>query len=163
MSDQNHHLEFYDSDSYLAEIVARFVAVGLEAGDATLLITTPDHQRNFSAALAGQGIDADAHVRRGKLVFLDARHLLSRFMVDAMPHPERFKTEIGTVVDTMRASQGGARVQAFGEMVDLLWRDGNAEAATRVEELWNDVATTHHFSLLSAYAMSTFAGGSRPV
>ena len=27
---------------------------------------------------------------------------------------------------------------AFGEMVDLLWRDGNAKAALRLEELWND-------------------------
>src|SRR5690349_252867 len=110
MSDQN-QVEFYDNESYLAEVVARFVAVGLKAGDATLLITTAEHQRNFCAALEGRGFDTDEHIRRGQLVFLDARHLLTGFMVGAMPHPERFKTEIGALVDSLSASHGGARVR----------------------------------------------------
>ena len=161
MSDQN-QVEFYDTESYLVEVVARFAAAGLNAGEAALLITTVEHQRNFSAALEHLGFDTVAHVGRGQLVFLDARYLLSKFMVDAMPHPERFKTEVGALVAGLRASRGGAAIRAFGEMVDLLWRDGNSDAATRLEELWNDLATTHRFPLLSAYAMSTFAGESGP-
>jgi signal transduction histidine kinase len=38
-------------------------------------------------------------------------------------------------------------------MVDLLWRDGNADGAIRMEELWNELASEHRFSLLCAYAM----------
>src|SRR5712691_5060746 len=87
--DHNHEVQLYDTDSYLVELVARFAAVGLRAGDSVLLITTAEHQRNFAAALEEQRFDTNAHIRRGQLVFLDARHTLSRFMVDAMPDPER--------------------------------------------------------------------------
>src|SRR5690349_3459830 len=133
---QSHEVEFYDTESCLTEVVAQFAGVGLKAGDATLLITTRERQLNFTAALERQGFDTDAHIQRGQLVFLDARHMLSRFMDEGMLHPERFKTEIGDLVDGLRASHGGARVRAFGEMVDLLWRDGNSDAATRLEGLW---------------------------
>jgi signal transduction histidine kinase len=49
-----------------------------------------------------------------------------------------------------------ARVRAYGEMVDLLWKDGNASAALRLEELWNEESARHSFELLCAYAMGSF-------
>jgi signal transduction histidine kinase len=44
-------------------------------------------------------------------------------------------------------------------MVALLWIEGNADAAIRLEELWNDLARTHAFSLRCAYPMSSFCRG----
>jgi signal transduction histidine kinase len=41
-------------------------------------------------------------------------------------------------------------------MVALLWAEGKPEAAIRLEELWNDLARTHSFSLRCAYPMSGF-------
>jgi signal transduction histidine kinase len=41
-------------------------------------------------------------------------------------------------------------------MVDLLWRDGNTDGAVRLEELWNDLATSFEFQLLCAYGMGNF-------
>ena len=37
-----------------------------------------------------------------------------------------------------------------------LWRAGNSQAAVRLEELWNELAETHPFSLLCAYVMGNF-------
>src|ERR1051325_61808 len=41
-------------------------------------------------------------------------------------------------------------------MVDLLWRDGEPDAAIKLEELWNDLASHYTFSLLCAYPMGNF-------
>ena len=41
-------------------------------------------------------------------------------------------------------------------MVALLWAEGNSEAAIRLEELWNDLAHTHSFSLHCAYPITSF-------
>jgi signal transduction histidine kinase len=41
-------------------------------------------------------------------------------------------------------------------MVDLLWHDGNTDGAIRLEQLWNELARVHQFSLLCAYAMGHF-------
>jgi PAS domain S-box-containing protein len=62
---------------------------------------------------------------------------------------------VGRVVK--QVSQGRKRVRAFGEMVALLWAQGNKAAAIRLEELWNDLARTQSFALFCAYPMSAFA------
>src|SRR5256886_15995148 len=41
-------------------------------------------------------------------------------------------------------------------MVALLWAAGKRDAAIRLEELWNDLAQTHAFSLRCAYPMADF-------
>src|SRR5581483_10824282 len=45
---------------------------------------------------------------------------------------------------------------AFGEMVALLWAQGNTEAAIRLEQLWNQLAEKHSFHLHCAYPLSLF-------
>jgi signal transduction histidine kinase/ActR/RegA family two-component response regulator len=54
-------------------------------------------------------------------------------------------------------SPGGV-TRAYGELVDVLWRRGDRDAALRIEELWNEMARTHHFALLCGYAMGPFCG-----
>jgi len=43
-------------------------------------------------------------------------------------------------------------VRAYGEMVALLWDEGNVTAAIELEALWNELAQQLPFSLLCAYA-----------
>jgi anti-sigma regulatory factor (Ser/Thr protein kinase) len=42
-------------------------------------------------------------------------------------------------------------VRVFGEMVALLWQEGNVPAAISLESLWNRLARVQRFSLLCAY------------
>ena len=55
----------------------------------------------------------------------------------------------GGVLDEAR--QAGSEVRAFGEMVALLWHQGNVAGAIALESLWNDLAEQQRFSLLCAY------------
>ena len=55
----------------------------------------------------------------------------------------------GGVLDEPR--QAGSEVRAFGEMVALLWHQGNVAGAIALESLWNDLAQQQRFSLLCAY------------
>jgi hypothetical protein len=81
----------------------------------------------------------------GQYASLDAAATLSQFMVDGEPSPGRFTEIVGSII--ARAANGRRRVRIFGEMVALLWADGNWAAAIRLEALWNDLARTHSFSL----------------
>ena len=90
------------------------------------------------------------------MIFLDAREMLSTFMVGSMPDPERFKSAVGSVIERSGRRTDRPCVRAYGEMVDLLWKDGNPAAAIWLEELWNDLASTHSFSLMCTYAMGNF-------
>jgi signal transduction histidine kinase len=150
----SHAVQFYDSDVFLVETVARFLDAGLAAGDRMVVIATPEHTKAFLASLdAGAGQRALAS---GQLQLFDARQTLSKFMIGTMPDPDLFADVVDRAIAKAQDGHPNARVRAYGEMVDLLWRDGNSRAAIRLEELWNDAGKDHGFALLCAYVMGNF-------
>ena len=77
-------------------------------------------------------------------------------MVNGEPDPARFQAAVGELIAERTARAIGVRSRAYGEMVDVLWKQGARSAAVRLEELWNDLQTRQSFSLLCAYAMGSF-------
>ena len=152
-----HMVQFYDDDTFLVAAVAEFLAAGLIGGQSVIVIATPDHRRDFAVRLQTRGFDVDRAAGEGRLMMLDAREMLGTFMVDSMPNVERFAAHIGSALANLSSAGERPCVRAYGEMVDLLWKDGNVAAAVRLEELWNDLANRHAFSLLCAYSMSNFS------
>lgn len=151
MSDTSHFVQFYETDDFLLDSLTEFVAAGLAAGDACIVISTQAHREGLAERLKASGQD----VTRADYISLDAVETLSLFMVDGMPDAERFIEVIGNVI--ARASKYHRNVRVFGDMVAVLWIEGNATAAIRLEELWNDLRSSHSFSLFCAYAIHNFA------
>jgi signal transduction histidine kinase len=150
----SHLVELYEDEEILAETVAEFLAPALGGGGVAVIVATPEHRRSFTVALCAADLDVAAARRAGRLVELDARETLSRFMVDTSPDPGLFEEVIGGLLATMPAMSGDLFV--YGEMVALLWDDGNGAAAIALEDLWNDLAARHRFSLLCGYPASAF-------
>ena len=73
-----------------------------------------------------------------------------------MPDGERFKDHMTAAIENVCRGRTDCTIRAYGEMVDLLWKDGHTVAAVRLEMLWNKLAMTHDFSLLCGYAMGNF-------
>ncbi len=159
-SDQQGHLvQFYESDAFLADEVARFVGMALGAGDAAVVIATKAHREQIERNLETRLLDRARAIGQGRYVALDAAETLAKFMVGGMPDAERFRDVIGEVVSRAKraACNKPARVAAFGEMVALLWAEGKKSAAIRLEQLWNALVETHSFSLRCAYPMNGFS------
>jgi len=98
---------------------------------------------------------ADVRVQ-DQYISIDAADALSQIMVDGELSPGRFAELVGNMI--ARARQDGRRVRIFGELVALLWADGNRAAALHLEDLWNDLGKMHSFSLFCAYPMYNFGG-----
>lgn len=143
-----HAVQFYEREEYLYARASEFLAEGVASGVPAIVVASDVHRRGIADALAERGIDAAA------LTFADARETLATFMVDGMPDLALFRASIGGILDRC-----GPRVRVYGEMVDLLWRDGQRQAAVRLEEHWNELAATHDFTLLCAYPMTNFDSG----
>jgi signal transduction histidine kinase len=140
-----HAVQFYEQDDYLCSRVGEFFSRGVASGHPGIVIATDEHRRGIAAALAVRGVDAAA------LTFLDARETLSQFLRGGAIEREPFHATIGGLLD-----RHDGHVYVYGEMVDLLWRDGNPGAATHLEELWNEVCATRDLSLLCAYPLKNF-------
>lgn len=157
----HHVVQFYDHAESLALAVSSFVGAGLVDGEAALVVATAEHRSAFEAILTAAGIDVAAATRVGAYVTLDAEETLGTFMVGGlaggMPDPDAFRRAIGTQIE--RSAARGPAVRIYGEMVAVLWAAGNVLGAMAVEELWNELATTHRFTLYCAYPASAMSGG----
>jgi hypothetical protein len=107
--------------------------------------------------LKGRLIDVERAQRRGDLIVLDAHRTLELFMRGNMPDAAAFAVSVGRLIaDLQKSRTSRTVVRAYGEMVDVLWKDGKADAAIRLEMLWNTLAMKHGFALLCGYAMGNF-------
>ncbi|HYU82292.1 MAG TPA: ATP-binding protein [Candidatus Polarisedimenticolia bacterium] len=149
-----HLVQYYEKEGFLFDRVTDFMSDGLRGNDAAILIATRAHRDGVESRLRRKGVDLNELKSGGRYHPLDAQQTLSLFMVDGTPDPQRFVSTIGPVIQTARG--GDRRVLAFGEMVALLWAEGNRDAAVRLEELWNDLAQHETFALLCAYPISHF-------
>jgi hypothetical protein len=153
----DHFVQVYQDEAFLAEAVAQYVEVGLERDEAAVLISTPAHRDAFLAALASRGAPGREAIERGQLVWLDADRTLERFMQDGVPQWQPFHQSIGGAIAELRLRYPAVR--AYGEMVDLLWQRGEREAAIRLEEFWNELASLQSFSLYCAYYLDNLDSG----
>lgn len=150
----SHCVQFYETDAFLCDSVAEFLTQGLRAGEPGIVIATEAHREGFAQRLRARGIDVAQVEADGRLLMLDAQRTLDACLVDDRPDGERFRQVLGGELAGLAARTSAPRIRAYGEMVDLLWRAGQPEAAIRLEELWNELATRHAFSLLCAYGLN---------
>lgn len=150
----DHRSHFYDDESDLAATVATFLEPAFEQQLAILAIGTTPHLTAIEEHFRSLGHDVDAARASGQYVPVDAERSLPRLMVDGQPSKERFEELVGSRLAHLSKAHGGVR--AFGELVNLLWRDGQRQAALRLEELWNDALGYHPCSVVCGYSMTSF-------
>ncbi|HXN71763.1 MAG TPA: ATP-binding protein [Candidatus Acidoferrales bacterium] len=162
-----HVVQFYSEDRSLVETLGRFIGAALGAGDAAIVVATKAHRDGLAEQLESRGLNVASAIEEGRYISLDAAETMSEILVDGWPDESRFASHIGGVITRARSAaervrQSRAslivepRVAVFGEMVALLWADGKHPSAIRLEQLWNDLAKTHSFSLRCAYPMAGF-------
>lgn len=149
----HHAVQFYSDDARLCLSVADFLADGLAAGQPIVVIATRDHRERISAELMSRHFDVTKFLQAGTMSMLDAQETLDKFLVGGRPDPTAFKEVVGAAIDRVCWFSREGVVRAYGEMVDLLWRRGERDAAIELELLWNDLARQYSFSLLCGYEM----------
>jgi PAS domain S-box-containing protein len=159
ISEPGHFIQFYDNDAFLLDSLSELVSTDLAAGDTCIFIATQTHQDGLEERLKANGLDLATAQMQGKYISLNAIETLSQLMVGGLPDADRFTEIIGNMI--VQATQDQCQVHIFGEMVALLWMEGNHAAALRLEELWNNLYNTlHHFSLFlfCVHPLFSFAG-----
>jgi PAS domain S-box-containing protein len=156
-SDELHHVvRFYESDALLTDAAAEFVSAGLKAQEPALLVVTLAGLDDLKQQLMLRGFDVDRALHEGLVIHLDASKTLDAVLSTGVPDRHAFDALVGAPLEQLARRAGHKRVRAFGQMVDLLWKRGNAQAAIRLEELWTELHQRHSFSLFCAYLLGNF-------
>jgi signal transduction histidine kinase len=154
--ESEHFVQFYETDRFLLDSLSDFIGLGCAEGDACIVVATKAHRDGLDERLQACGLDLAAARASDQFISLDAAETLSEFMFEGSPEPGRFAEVVGGII--ARAAEGHRRVRIFGEMVALLWADGETDAAIRLEALWNDLGQTRPFLLFCAYPMKDLSG-----
>lgn len=147
-----HVVHFYASEDEFAAVAGSRIGLGLSDGEGAVAIVAPGHRKLLLAAIAESGIDVARSQDEGRLLVVDAVETLHAFMVGGSPQRAPFESAIQPLL--ARAGSCGRPVRAVGEMVALLWEQGNVVGAAELEDLWNALRDHASFDLLCAYPLA---------
>src|ERR1700728_1985220 len=87
-------VQLYTDDSFLIDVLSRFVGGALAVGDSAIVIATESHQRQLEKHLSARGLDTIKANLQGRYITLDASQALPRFMENGTVDETRFKAVI---------------------------------------------------------------------
>src|SRR5579884_2013954 len=143
--DRSHYVQFYENDIFLLESIKKYI----DTGDAAIVIATSEHRLPLEKIIKNNN-------QKKKYIFLDASETLDKFMIDGLPDAGLFDSVVGGLV--REVSKKYKNIRAYGEMVAILWANGNKMGAIRLEELWNNLQKQLSFTLYCAYPMNDIGG-----
>jgi DNA-binding NarL/FixJ family response regulator len=153
-----HEVQFYSDDAIFLDSFTTFIGSALEAGNAVIVVATDSHRESLLPRLRARGLDIAAAIAEGRFISINNADTLATFMVNDLPNPVRFSKVVGDAfVSAAKGAKGERpRVVACGECAPLLWAQGKAEAAIRVEQLWDEIAKEYNVDTLCGYPLSGF-------
>lgn len=153
----DHVVHFYKAGAEdLVTSVSRFLSSALYEGDVALVAASADRINALHAALEKRGIDCLDAVKRGRLEFLDGHEVLNDLMYARRPDPQTFDRLIGERVRDMLVRRDATRLHVYGELVGILWADGDEAGAVELERLWNQLIEPLPVALYCGYSMHGF-------
>ncbi len=154
LKSRRHEAVFYSSDEQLTGEWTSIAEDALNAGATFIVIGFESHRSDLQARLEARGVNVARAVSDGRYVSLGVAEATSKWMVDGLLDERRFWTAATSVMlAAARASTAEQRqVVACGECAPSLCTQGDAEAAVRLEQLWDEVATTYNLDVFCGYA-----------
>jgi DNA-binding NarL/FixJ family response regulator len=158
---RHHEALFYSHDACFLDGFTGFIGAALKARHSVIVLATESHRDNLLPRLQAQGVDIGAAIEQGRYLSFDAADTVATFMVNDVLDPVRFLKVTDNLVRTAAKAGKGerARVAACGECAPLLWAQGNAEAAIRLEHLWDKAGKKYDLDILCGYSLASFQGG----
>jgi hypothetical protein len=153
---RDHIVQLYQDQNFLNRAVCRFAAGAIANGEGVILVPTMAHWEAFRPRLEAEGVDVKAAQGRGQLTIVDADELLPKFMRQSMVDAPVFLGLAADVIATARAEAQYPKVRWWGEMVNVLWEQGNVGASMDLEDQFDRLAVHHEIAIFCSFVMDNF-------
>jgi DNA-binding NarL/FixJ family response regulator len=151
---RRHEALYYSTEALLLDRWASVAEAALDTDATFYLVATPDHQQRLRAMLEARGANLPVAISEGRYVSVGVDEALSTFMVGDRLHEQRFWTFTTSLM--LRLAKASTAEQphivACGECAPMLCVRGNAAAAVRLEQLWDELTRTFNLDTVCGFA-----------
>jgi DNA-binding NarL/FixJ family response regulator len=160
-----HLAGFYHDETSMFDDYAMFGEGVMKAGTTLIVVAIEPHHDAMQQRLVAQGVDLERAIGERRYLPIDVAEFLSMFMRGTLPDDALFRAAVTSVLEeATRTPDGGRRhVALWGEGAPTLWRQGFADAAVRVEQLWDELATQYGVDTLCGYCGRSFTPHDEPI
>lgn len=149
----SHYVQICPDEASQVEVLTRYISDGILNDEAVIAIAKTALRKAVLARLYTLGFDLQALKNKDQVKFFDAEFLLSDLLLDGVLEEQAF--QVFVVLPIQEAKLKYRKVRAFGEMVDILWQNGQHNSAIQLEELWNDLCKKEELKLLCTYFLTS--------
>jgi DNA-binding NarL/FixJ family response regulator len=156
-----HTVQLHMNDRFFLDELSRFVGSKLRSGEPVVLVAGEATREGLEHRLHAQELDLGRLASHGQFAAHDSAKAMSRVMHGG--HPDRDSlAEIVDDLERTRVASGngpGCRLTIVGDMSASLCRNGDGEAASEVERIWDDLTSALPFFTVCSYPVDSFEVG----
>jgi len=150
----DHVLQLYENDVIFIDTLIGFVESTIRANQIAIVIATNSHLTALEAQLENHGHTIEKLIADHIFIPVSAEDTLDEVFVDDSVDENRFMQVLSNFLDHAKHNQ--KKVRVFGEMVALLWAQGNKDAALQLEHVANRISKQEAFIRYCAYPKELF-------
>lgn len=150
----NHFLQVYESEDEFLDSLEAYVCSGFVNGDGVVVIATESHLKSLDERLE-RTCNLEKLKAINQFIPLEAETVLERMLVNDNIDESLFAKTVERLLTAVHKQKGGI-IRVFGEIVALLWDQGNRQAVLKLERLWEELCSTGSICLFCAYPKSGF-------
>lgn len=144
-----HVAHLYTDSNILLGKVASFITPALLEGHAAVIAATQEHIDGLLRRINNDQIDVERLLERRQLICVDAEQLLANILDNNQINWESLQTMMEPEIEAATARFG--ELVVYGEVVNVLWQQGNYAGAHALEQWWNELVKRYGFALMCGY------------
>ncbi|SFE63802.1 MEDS: MEthanogen/methylotroph, DcmR Sensory domain [Nitrosomonas sp. Nm166] len=150
-SSGNHTVQICLNESSQVDLVTGYIKDGLLNEEAVIVIAKPALRQILKSKMDALCFDGQFLKDQDQIKFFDAEFLLSNLISDGILEEKVFQEYVAAPIYNAQSNYKKAR--AFGEMVDILWKQDQHDMAIQLEGFWKNLTSTQELTFLCTYSL----------
>ncbi|PSJ16056.1 MEDS domain-containing protein [Nitrosomonas supralitoralis] len=150
---RHHIVQVCENEISQADILTDFIKDGLLKGEAVIVIVNIVLRKTIISKLSLAGLHLQNFKDNSQIKFLDTDFLISSLFIDGAIEKQTFHKLCA--LPLYEAQLKFRKARAFGDLVDVLWKNGQQVAALMLEEMFNNLYNREKVAILCIYLLNS--------
>jgi len=150
----DHFLQLYEDDEIFLDGLEAYVCAGIAKSESVIIIATTEHLSALEKRLINY-YNLNKLIIQKHYMPIDVEVILDKILINSQIDAALFNTEMSNLMKSINRDSNNT-IRVFGEIVAVLWGQGNRKAVYELEKLWHEYCKKEKICLYCAYPKAGF-------